>query len=512
MSENIKQSHPKGLYFVFATGMSERFSYYGMRAIFVLYLIKALLMDKEYASAIYGNYTGLVYLTPLIGGYVADRYLGMRRSIFWGAVLMVAGQLFMFASALNYQSTELARWLMYCGLAGLIFGNGFFKPNISTIVGQLYERGDKRLDSAYTIFYMGVNVGAFLSPLLCGFLGDTGNPADFKWGFLVAAVMMGLSLILYITQKNKYLIGPDGTAIGIHAPRKAEKAKEKNNELSKEKLNVKKMMVLAGGAVLLFSLFMVLFDKDVIGAVIYTACIVVPAYVITDSSLSKIEKQRIWVIFIIAFFVIFFWSAFEQAGASLTYFADEQTDRNIFGWEMPASWFQSFNPIFVVAFAPLFSMMWLRLGRKNMEPASPTKQAIGLFLLSLGYLLIAFGVKGAAPGAKVSMLWLTGLYFIHSMGELALSPIGLSMVNKLSPVRFASLMMGVWYLSMATANKFAGVLSGLYPEAGKPKSFIVFQITDLYDFFMVFVIMSAIASVILFALSKTLQKLMHGVR
>ena len=512
MSENIKQSHPKGLYFVFATGMSERFSYYGMRAIFVLYLIKALLMDKEFASAIYGNYTGLVYLTPLIGGYVADRYLGMRRSIFWGAVLMVAGQLFMFASALNYQSTELARWLMYCGLAGLIFGNGFFKPNISTIVGQLYERGDKRLDSAYTIFYMGVNVGAFLSPLLCGFLGDTGNPADFKWGFLVAAVMMGLSLILYITQKNKYLIGPDGTAIGIHAPRKAEKAKEKNNELSKEKLNVKKMMVLAGGAVLLFSLFMVLFDKDVIGAVIYTACIVVPAYVITDSSLSKIEKQRIWVIFIIAFFVIFFWSAFEQAGASLTYFADEQTDRNIFGWEMPASWFQSFNPIFVVAFAPLFSMMWLRVGRKNMEPASPTKQAIGLFLLSLGYLLIAFGVKGAAPGAKVSMLWLTGLYFIHSMGELALSPIGLSMVNKLSPVRFASLMMGVWYLSMATANKFAGVLSGLYPEAGKPKSFIVFQITDLYDFFMVFVIMSAIASVILFALSKTLQKLMHGVR
>jgi len=512
MSENIKQSHPKGLYFVFATGMSERFSYYGMRAIFVLYLIKALLMDKEFASAIYGNYTGLVYLTPLIGGYVADRYLGMRRSIFWGAVLMVAGQLFMFASALNYQSTELARWLMYCGLAGLIFGNGFFKPNISTIVGQLYERGDKRLDSAYTIFYMGVNVGAFLSPLLCGFLGDTGNPADFKWGFLVAAVMMGLSLILYITQKNKYLIGPDGTAIGIHAPRKAEKAKEKNNELSKEKLNVKKMMVLAGGAVLLFSLFMVLFDKDVIGAVIYTACIVVPAYVITDSSLSKIEKQRIWVIFIIAFFVIFFWSAFEQAGASLTYFADEQTDRNIFGWEIPASWFQSFNPIFVVAFAPLFSMMWLRLGRKNMEPASPTKQAIGLFLLSLGYLLIAFGVKGAAPGAKVSMLWLTGLYFIHSMGELALSPIGLSMVNKLSPVRFASLMMGVWYLSMATANKFAGVLSGLYPEAGKPKSFIVFQITDLYDFFMVFVIMSAIASVILFALSKTLQKLMHGVR
>ncbi len=512
MAENIKQSHPKGLYFVFATGMSERFSYYGMRAIFVLYLIKALLMDKEFASAIYGNYTGLVYLTPLVGGYVADRYLGMRRSIFWGAVLMVLGQLLMFFSALNYQSTELAKWLMYGGLAGLIFGNGFFKPNISTIVGQLYERGDKRLDSAYTIFYMGVNVGAFMAPLLCGYLGDTGDPADFKWGFMAAAIMMGLSLILYVTQKNKYLIGPDGNAIGIYAPHKVNKAKDTAEGLPKVKINTNRLLVLGAVAVGLFAVIMHFFDNDVIGAVIYTACIVVPAYVITDSSLSKIEKQRIWVIFIIAFFVIFFWSAFEQAGASLTYFADEQTDRSILGWEMPASWFQSFNPIFVVAFAPLFSMMWLRLGRKNMEPASPTKQAIGLFLLSLGYLLIAFGVKGAAPGAKVSMLWLTGLYFIHSMGELALSPIGLSMVNKLSPVRFASLMMGVWYLSMATANKFAGVLSGLYPEAGKPKTFLTFQITDLYDFFMVFVVMSAIASLILFALSKTLQKLMHGVR
>lgn len=262
----------------------------------------------------------------------------------------------------------------------------------------------------------------------------------------------------------------------------------------------------------MFSLFHFAFEFDLIGAFIFSLCIIIPAYVITDRSLTKIEKQRIAVIYMIAFFVIFFWAAFEQAGASLTYFADEQTNRDIFGWTMPASYFQSFNPVFVVVFAPLMSWLWLKLGSKNMEPASPTKQAMGLFLLSVGYLVIALGVHGVEPGVKVSIMWLTGLYFIHSMGELMLSPIGLSMVNKLAPIRFASLLMGIWYLSMATANKFAGMLSGLYPEAGKPKSFIGFEIATMYDFFMLFVIISGVAAVILFGLSKWLQKLMHGVR
>lgn len=508
-----QQAHPKGLYFIFVTGMSERFSYYGMRAIFTLYLINALMLDKEFASAIYGNYTGLVYLTPLIGGYVADRYLGMRKSIFWGALMMVLGQVLMFFSALNYENIELAKWLMYGGLGGLIFGNGFFKPNVSSIVGKLYQPGDKRLDSAYTIFYMGVNVGAFFAPLACGFLGDTGRPEDFKWGFLAAAAAMVLSLIYYVIQQNKYLVDYKGTPIGIIPAQKDENnhiaGQEKNKE---EKLNIKKLIIwlLAGG--ILFALFHHWFDGDLIGALIYAACIVIPGFVISDDSLSSIERKRILVIYIIAFFVIFFWAAFEQAGISLTYFADEQTNRDIMGWTMPASWFQSFNAIFVVLLAPLFSVLWIKLGQKNMEPASPTKQAIGLFLLSLGYLLIAIGVKHVEPGVKVSMLWLTGLYFIHTMGELTLSPIGLSMVNKLSPARFASLLMGVWYLSMATANKLAGTLSSLYPEAGKTKNFLGFEIAGLYDFFMIFVVMSAVAALILFLLSKWLQKLMHGIR
>ncbi|MGV8962321.1 MAG: peptide MFS transporter [Candidatus Saccharimonadaceae bacterium] len=507
MSET-SQKHPKGLYFIFATGMAERFGYYGMRAIFVLYLIKALLFDKDAASTIYGNYTGLVYLTPLIGGYVADKYWGMRRSIFWGATMMVIGQLMMFVSALYYQQTELAKILMYAGLGGLILGNGFFKPNISTIVGQLYKPGDKRLDSAYTIFYMGVNLGAFAAPLLAGWLGDTGNPADFKWGFLVAAIMMLMSLILYVIKQDKYLINYQGDPIGIEAAGKSKSA----TEMPVVKISPREIIIWIIGSLALYGLFMYIFDKDIIGSFIYTACIIVPAFAISDKSLTKVERQRIGVIYIIAFFVIFFWAAFEQAGISLTYFADEQTNRTVLGWEMPASWFQSFNALFVVLLAPLFSIMWLKLGDRGKEPASPTKQAIGLFLLSLGYLLIAFGVKDVQAGTKVSMLWLVGLYFIHTMGELSLSPIGLSMVNKLSPIRFASLLMGVWYLSMATANKLAGALSTLYPEDGKIKFIVGYEIATMYDFFMVFVIMSAIAAIILFLLSHTLKKLMHGVR
>lgn len=513
-TNELPKGHPKGLYFVFATAMSERFSYYGMRAIFTLYLIKALLMDKELASTIYGNYTGLVYLTPLIGGYVADRYLGMRRSILWGAILMIFGQLFMFGSALYFQTGDISRWLMYTGLAFLIFGNGFFKPNITTIVGSLYEKGDKRLDSAYTIFYMGVNVGAFIAPLLCGFFGDTGNPADFKYGFLVAAIGMMLSLILFVGWKSTFLIGPNGEQLGIVAAHQSSKdeSKTENVKTNSNRQNLLEFFGWALGAVILFGVFNFGFNFDIIGASIFSICIIIPSYVISDKSLTKIEKQRIWVIYIIAFFVIFFWSAFEQAGASLTYFADEQTNREIFGWTMPASYFQSFNPVFIVLLGLLFSNLWIWLGKRNMDPASPVKQSMGLLFLALGYLVIAFGVRNVAPGVKVSILWLTGLYFIHTMGELMLSPIGLSMVNKLAPVRFASLLMGVWYMSMATANKFAGMLSGLYPEQGKPKFIFGIQIVSLYDFFMLFVVIAGVASLILYILSKWLQKLMNGVK
>lgn len=465
--------HPKGLYVLFVTEMWERFSYYGMRALFVLFMTKALLIDKALASDIYGSYTGLVYLTPLLGGYMADRYWGNRRSIVIGGVLMAVGQFFMFISGSVYQSAS-APAFMFTGLALLIVGNGFFKPNISTMVGQLYPEGDKRVDSAFTIFYMGINLGAFIAPLLCGYLGDTGNPADFKWGFLVAGLGMVLSLILFIALKNKYIVTPEGEQIG----EKANNKRDVEETADKIPLNPQRMYLWIGVFLGLFGLFYYVLDFGTIGSFIFGLTIAAPGFIITDPSLSKVEKQRIWVVYIAAFFVIFFWAAFEQAGASLTYFAEEQTDRNILGSVIPASYFQSINALAIVIFAPIFVWIWGILGKRNREPASPFKQALGLFLLALGYLVIAFGVQGIDPSTKVSMVWLVSLYTIHTLGELCLSPIGLSMVNKLSPARFASLLMGVWFLSTASANKFAGTLSALYPEEVKVEKSYLSDISD----------------------------------
>lgn len=510
---NQTKGHPKGLYLLFVTEMWERFSYYGMRALFMLYMVQALLFDKETASEVYGSYTGLVYLTPLIGGYIADRYWGNRRSIVVGALTMAIGQFFLFLSACYFHQAELAKWLMFMGLGLLILGNGFFKPNISTMVGRLYAPEDTRNDAAFTIFYMGVNVGSTMAPLICGLVGNTGHPEDFKWGFLASCIGMLLGATIFTLFKNKYICDPNGNPVGVapsHQAQAAEPTEVKGTGSNRTWL----MAIGISALTVLFSVNWSATDghyfqnADWIGSLIYATAIVMPLIIITDKSLSRAEQSRIGVIYIIAFFVIFFWAAYEQAGASLTFFADEQTDRHIGGWEMPAAYFQSFNPIMIVTLAPIFAAIWSFLGKRGIEPSSPRKQAIGLFLLSLGYLFIAFGVRGVEPGVKVSMIWLTGLYLIHTMGELCLAPIGLSLVYKLSPVRFSSLLMGVWYLSTSAANKFAGVLSGYYPEQGVAKHFLGYPIENLFDFFMLFVFMSGAASVILFILAGKLHTMM----
>lgn len=515
---NTLNGHPKGLYLLFVTEMWERFSYYGMRALFVLYMTQALLLDKEYSSEIYGSYTGLVYLTPLLGGYIADRYWGNRRSILVGSLMMALGQFFMYLSACYYHNVELAKWLMFCGLGVLILGNGFFKPNISTMVGDLYEAGDKRKDSAFTIFYMGVNLGATIAPLWCGLVGNTGNPEDFKWGFLSACIGMLIGAAVFQYYKDRCLCMPNGTPIGMPVVKEVSEEKKNENQNSAS-IKVDGRIILS----ILISVFLVLFfsfnwkslsdntagyfsGADWIGSIIYATIIMVPSVIITDKSLTCREKKQIGIIFVLAFFVIFFWAAYEQAGASLTFFADEQTDRMIWGWEMPASYFQSFGAVFIVLLAPVFASLWSFLNKHNIEPSSPMKQAIGLFLLSMGYLLIAFGVKGVEPGMKVSIMWLTSLYFIHTMGELCLAPIGLSLVYRLSPARFSSLLMGVWYLSTSAANKLAGLLSGYYPEEGVEKAFLGYTVSNLFDFFLLFVLMSGAASVVLFLISGKLAK------
>lgn len=569
-----QKGHPKGLYLLFVTEMWERFSYFGMRALFVLYLTKALLFDKAYSSGLYGSYTGLVYLTPLIGGYIADRYWGNSRSIIVGALIMAIGQFFMFLSGCFFENIPLATYLMIGGLTTLIIGNGFFKPNISTMVGQLYSPEDTRKDSAYTIFYMGVNLGAFIAPIICGILGDTGHPADFKWGFLSACVGMLVSLVVFSSLKDKFLISPTGDRIGAKPTTKEQNVSE--IKTPKKAISAKLITTWAGVAIALFAALYILFGGDYIGAFIFSLSISVPGLIISNPNLSKLERDRIWVIYIVSFFVIFFWSAFEQAGVSLTYFAEEQTDRSFLDSIIPSSAFQSVNAVGIIIFAPIFALIWNFLRKKGVEPSSPAKQAIGLFLLAIGYLIIAFGVKGLAPGVKVSMMWLVSLYLIHTFGELCLSPIGMSLVNKLAPIHFASLLMAVWLLSSATANKFAGTLSSYYPESlielkdvkdaekeyrvvllsddyeksvvqnstnidligfdrisfskikdpklkdkvrsqlefeqiENPKSILGYKISNLYDFFMLFVFMAGIASLILFFLNKKLVRMMHGI-
>lgn len=461
-----KEGHPKGLYLLFVTEMAERFSYYGMRAVFTLYMVAAL-FTVESASEIYGYYTGLVYLTPLLGGYIADRYWGNRRSIIVGGMLMTFGQFLMFLSASFVQpaikeaegmidptvNNQLAIICMMGGLFFLILGNGFFKPNISTMVGSLYRPDDQRKDSAFTIFYMGINVGATLGPLTCGiFEGDYLNPMRFKWAFLCACIAMLASTLIFYLLKNKYLMDYEGNAIGTK-PKLQEKTERQQ--------------------------------------------------------LTRKEKQHIVVIFIIAAFVIFFWAAYEQAGVSLTYFADQQTDRHIFGWEMPTSYFQSFPAIFVVLLAPFMNLAWEVLRRFGHEPSSVMKQAIGLAFLSIGYMLIAFGVKDLGPNVKVSMLWLTGLYFIHTLGELSLSPIGLSLVSKLSPKHLASLMMGIWFMSTAISNMLAGQLATLYPDGSSKSLFGIIEIASLHDFFMMFVVLSGVAAIALACISPLLNRMMR---
>jgi POT family proton-dependent oligopeptide transporter len=500
MADQIAQpAHPKGLWVLFGTEMWERFNYYGMRAILILFMTKALLFDKVFASNLYGSYTSLVYLTPLIGGYVADRYWGNQRSIIIGGLVMALGEFVLFFCASTYESSaDLSAMLFFSGLGLMIAGNGFFKPNISSLVGQMYPKGDRRIDSAYTIFYMGINVGGALGPFICGLVGDTGNPADFKWAFLAAGIGMLVSVVVQMVYHKKYVLGPDNQPLGI-TPTNA------------PAVWLKPIFIIVGLA--LFSglaIGLLYLDAKVIGYLTYlliAATIFIAVLIFSDKTLNKIEKQRITVIFIVAFFVIFFWSAFEQAGASLTFFAEEQTQRDLGFFTVPTSWFQSLNSIFVVAFAPLFAWLWIKLGKN--EPSSPTKMAIGLFLLALGYLWIAFGVKDIGPGIKVSIIWLVGMYALHTWGELCLSPIGLSLVNKLAPFKYASLLMAVWFLANAAANKLAGVLSALYPD-GKVKYFMGYEMNNNYDFFMLFVVMAGIASLILFLLSKKLQQMMHS--
>ena len=557
-----QKGHPKGLWVLFGTEMWERFNFYGMRAILTLFMVNSLLMKEADASLIYGGFLGLCYLTPMLGGFISDRFFGNRNCILLGGAMMAVGQFILFLSASVFSSNlNLANILLWSALTIVIFGNGFFKPNISSMVGSLYPKQEKsKLDTAFTIFYMGINLGAFLGQWICPWVGDVkdaGGIRDihaFKWGFLAASIAMVLGTVVFYFLKNKYVTTPDGKPLG-GLPKNNDASQYVEGEAQSAVFSTKSLVIAALSFVAFFFIFRYLLAgtnpvKTVIYPIIYALGLTLAGLIISDKSLTKIELQRILVIYIVGFFIMFFWAAFEQAGSSLTFIADNQTDRNIFGWNMPPSMVQIFNGVFVFAFALPFSMLWDRLRAKNKEPLSTAKQAIGLGLIALSYLILAYNVKDLGNSGLLAIKWLILLYLIQTFAELCLSPIGLSLVGKLAPKRFASLLFGVFFLSNAAGYALAGSLGALIPATGDkfkkaselgidlqavlnktisatPEQlklldgnqisainpmFVGFEIHNLFEFFMVFVVLCGIAAVLLFALTPVLKKMMHGIR
>jgi len=428
--------HPRGLALLFLVEMWERFSYYGMRALLVLYLVNALKWDTPRATNLYGTYTSLAYLTPLLGGYLADRFLGTRRSLVVGGVLIALGH---FSLAVQGMVT------FYLGLTLVIIGTGFFKPNVSTMVGQLYPEGDPRRDGGFTLFYMGINLGAFLAPLVCGYLGER---VGWHYGFGAAGVGMVFGLVLYLWGREKYLPG-----IGLPA------------RSSRQPTSVK----LEGS------------DR-------------------ASSRPTAEDRRRILALAIVVMFVVAFWAAFEQSGSSLNLFADKNTHRLVGNFLIPASWFQVVNAGFILLLAPLFAVLWRRLQRVGKEPTTPMKMVLGLALLGLGFVFMVIGGGRADAGLLVSPFWLVATYFLHTTGELCLSPVGLSYVTKVAPAQFASVLMAGWFLANGAGNKIAGAVAGLYGRMPNAQ------------FFMIFVISSFAAAALLFLLVPRINRLTAGVR
>ncbi|MDX2174421.1 MAG: peptide MFS transporter [Bacteroidota bacterium] len=560
--ELAKKGHPKGLWVLFGTEMWERFNFYGMRAILTLFMVNSLMMKEADSSLIYGGFLGLCYLTPMLGGFISDRFFGNRNCILLGGIMMAIGQMTLFASASVFGSNlELAKTLLWIALTIIIFGNGFFKPNISSMVGSLYPKQEKsKLDTAFTIFYMGINLGAFLGQLICPILGDVkdaGGIRDvhaFKWGFLAASIAMLIGSAVFYFLKNKYVVTPDGKPLG-GLPKHNDSSHYEEGESQKAVFSTMSLIIAVVAFIALFFVFRFMLAgtnpvKTIIYPIIYSLGLTLAGLIISDKSLTKVELQRILVIYIVGFFIIFFWAAFEQAGSSLTFIADNQTDRHIFGWEMPPSMVQIFNGVFVFGFAFPFSILWDKLRAKGKEPLSTVKQAIGLGLIAISYFIIAHNVKDLGNSGLLGIQWLILLYLIQTFAELCLSPIGLSLVGKLSPKRFASLLFGVFFLSNAAGYALAGSLGALIPATGdkykkaqelgidlqgilnktvtaSPEQlklldenqisasnpvFVGMEIHNLYEFFMVFVVLTGIAAIILFLLTPFLRKMMHGVK
>ena len=480
--------HPKGLFVCFATEMWERFSYYGMRALLILYLTKHWEFTDATSYLIYGAYTSLVYIMPVFGGMLADQILGSKKAVTYGAILLVFGHLGM--------TVESNEQIFYLSLALIVSGVGFLKPNISTMVGALYEDGDPRRDSGFTIFYMGINIGAFTATLLCGYLGEQ---VGWAYGFGAAGIGMLFGLIIFLWGQ-KYLEGL--------AEPPSNKYLQKMNGISYESLTY-----ISGIFMVLVTWFLVQ-NSQLVGQLLggFGAIFIGAWLLYALFRCAPDERDRLIVVGILILFSLIFWALFEQAGSSLNILTDRGVNRVIFGWEVPASMFQSLNAGFIFTIAPLFAMLWIALAKRNMEPSTPIKFSIGIIFVGLGFLALVYGMR-SSEGLQTGVFWIILIYLLHTLGELCLSPVGLSSVTKLSPQRIVGFMMGMWFFASAAGNYVAGLIARATASDSSGVSNDVFDLTQKQSFMDVYTdvgLMAIGCGIFLAILTPILKKLMHG--
>lgn len=519
MTNAARQGHPRSLYTLFFAEMWERFSFYGMRALLTLYLTLELFKDmannEPHAFGIYAAYGALVYATPYIGGLIADKYLGYQKSTMLGAVLMSIGHIVMAVENETF---------LYLALGFLIVGNGMFKPNISSMVGGLYEQGDQRRDRGFTIFYMGINLGAFLAPLTCGWIGEN---IGWSYGFGLAGI--GMLAGLFVFNKGRERLGDNGK------PPFPEKLKKQFAGISREWI----IYIITFLSVVLFSTAVKFYHFTELAIPVFAGAVMLILFIQSFLLDSKEARQRIWAILVLLVFTTFFWAFFEQAGSSITLFTKENVNRVVFGYEIPASTFQFVNPGFIIILAPLFSVIWLRLNQSNLEPNTPVKMGIGMVLLGAGFLAFVLGqqfteMNDTGTVLLVPLLFLVFGYLLQTSGELALSPVGLSMVTKLAPKHMVANVMGAWFLSSALGHTLAGEIAKLTKDKGvgsklgdkaveyglvDPKTIgtINEQLLGSYDslagYLAIFELVGFVSiglGVVLFAISPIIRKWMHG--
>lgn len=488
--------HPRGLATLFFTEMWERFSYYGMRAILVLAMVAmvegenpGLGISKEVALAIYGLYTASVYLSGLPGGWIADRLIGQRNAVFWGGVVIATGH---FTMALNTQAS------FFVGLVLIALGTGLLKPNVSALVGGLYADADSaRKDAGYSLFYMGINLGSFIGKLLCGWLGEK---VGWHWGFGAAGVFMVLGLIQYkLTERHLGSIGLVPVSSG-DAARDARTRRWGWTAVG---------LFLAGAVAVIVAALAgtLVLDAPAIakGSGVFIVLLAVGAFgwLLLFGGLDALERKRVLVVVVLFVGAALFWSGFEQAGSSFTLFAKEHTDRVVLGWEMPASWIQAINPLLIVILSPFFAALWVNLGKRNLNPSTPMKFALGLLQLSIGFAVLAWASVYVAAGEKVAPTWLLLTYLFHTMGELCLSPVGLAAVNKLSPARYQGMMFGMWFTASALGKLIAGLLAGHLAQD---------DVAGMSERFQFVFFTAAGAGIFMLLLAKPVQRLMGDIK